>query len=160
MDRVVISKLIKEDIAHAAKLIQTLHDKQVKIRNDIFISKEENWEDYLESKMLDSSYVVFIAHVDEKVVGVCEAEIKHLGDGQNTKVRDILFIDYIAVDKDYRGCKLGTKLLDEIKSFAKENRISSVELNVWGFNTGAIEFYEKNEMKPKRIVYEYFIDKE
>lgn len=160
MDKVIISGLKKQDVSEASKLIQPLHNKMIEIRKDIFIHKEENWEEYLESKLVNDDYVLLVARTQTKVVGVCTAEIKHLGDGTETCIRDILFIDYIAVDEAYRRCKIGTRLLDEIKNIAKERKISTVELNVWGFNTGAIDFYEKNEMKQKRIVYEYLIDKE
>ncbi len=160
MDNVTISKLEKQDIIEASKLIQTLNDKMIKQRRDIFIPKDENWEEYLESKMDNKDAVLLVARNKTNVVGVCTAEIKHLGDGESTCIRDILFIDYIAVDESYRRCKIGTKLLDEMKNMAKEKQISTVELNVWGFNTVAINFYKKNEMKQKRIVYEYLIDKE
>lgn len=160
MEKVVISKLEIEDIAHAAKLIQALHEKMVDMRRDIFIPKQENWKEYLESKLENEDYVLLVARDENKVVGVCSAEIKHLGDNVETRIRDILFIDYIAVDEEYRRCKIGTKLLDEIKKIAMDQDISTVELNVWGFNENAIKFYDNNQMKPKRIVYEYLIDKE
>lgn len=160
MESVIISKLEKQDIIEAAKLIQSVHDKMVNERKDIFIPKEEDWEEYLESKLDNQDFVLLAARKEDRIVGVCTAEIKHLGDGQSTCIRDILFIDYIAVDEKCRRCKIGTKLLNEIKNIAKERKISTVELNVWGFNTGAIDFYNNNQMKQKRIVYEYLIDKE
>lgn len=160
MEKVVVSKLKNEDVIEAAKLIQTLHNTMLQQRRDIFIQKEENWEAYLEEKLDDSNYILLVARIENNVVGVCTAEIKRLGDDESTRVRDVLFIDYIAVRDEYRRNKIGTNLLNEIKDFAKENNISSVELNVWGFNASAIEFYEKNNMKQKRIVYEFFIDKE
>ena len=160
MEKVIISKLNKENIPQAAKLIQALHNTVLEKRKDMFLPKEENWEEYLTNKMEDKNFILLVACKENKIVGVCSAEIKHCGDGKETCIRDILFIDYIAVDEQNRRFKIGTKLLDEIKKIAKEEDVSTVELNVWGFNTGAIQFYEKNEMKPKRIVYEYLIDKE
>lgn len=160
MDNVIISKLEKQDIFSASELVQLVHNKMMDNRQDIFIPKQENWEEYLKNKLEDNEYELLVARVQDKVVGVCVAEKKHLGDDIETRIRDILFIEYIVVDENYRRCKIGTKLLEKIKDIAKEKNISSVELNVWGFNCSAIEFYENNNMKPKRIVYEYFIKKE
>lgn len=159
MENVIISWLSNEDIADASKLIQTLHKTIVDVRKDIFIAKEEDWKVYLTDRVSDKDYVVMVAKEHNQVVGVCVSEIKHCGDGIETCIRDILFIDYIVVAEKYRGYKIGKKLLNEMKKIAKEKNIPTIELNVWGFNDKAIKFYEQNEMKPKRIIYEYFIEK-
>jgi len=160
MENIVISRLEQKHIQEAAKLIQPLHNTMIENRRDTFIPKNENWGEYLATKLQDEDWVMLVALNEDVVVGVCTAEIKHCGDNIDTRVRDILFIDYIAVSEEHRRCKIGTKLLDEIKKIAIEQEISTVELNVWGFNENAIKFYENNKMKPKRIVYEYLIDKE
>ena len=159
MEKVVISRLGLKDIKQASLLIEQLHNQIIQKRKDIFISNENDWEAYLRSKLQNNDYVLLKADINDEVVGVCICEIKHCGDGVETKVRDILFIEYIVVNEKYRRCKIGTKLLDEIKQIAKENKISTVELNVWGFNNDAINFYNNNQMKQKRIIYEYLIDK-
>ena len=159
MDKVIISKLRKDDISQAAKLIIPLYNTMLENRKDIFIPKEENWEEYINNRINNENFVLLAAYVDSNIVGVCTCEIKHCGDGVETYTRDILFIDYIAVNEKYRRLKIGTKLLNETKRIAKENNISTVELNVWGFNESAINFYDNNDMKVKRIVYEYLIDR-
>ena len=160
MENIVISKLQNKHISDAAKLILPLYKNMIETRRDIFLTKEEDWEKYLETKLQDGDWILRIALSGEKVIGVCTAEIKHCGDDIETRIRDILFIDYIAVDEKYRRCGIGTKLIDEIKQVAKKRNVQTVELNVWGFNENAIKFYDNNNMKPKRIIYEYLIDKE
>jgi len=34
-------------------------------------------------------------------------------------------------------------IMEEIEKYAKKNNINQIELNVWLFNTNAIDFYEK-----------------
>jgi ribosomal protein S18 acetylase RimI-like enzyme len=102
---------------------------------------------------------MIVAKEDNNIVGTCVAEIKHLGDDEVTKRRDILFIEYIIVKDEYKRLGIGTAMLNHMKEFVKENNISSLELTVWGYNTGAIEFYNKN-LKVKRSIYEYMSDEE
>lgn len=160
MKNVVISILEQRHISEAAKLITPLYNTMVNEREDIFIRKEENWDEYLTTRLKDNNWIMLVALVSDDVVGVCTAEIKHCGDGKETQPRDIVFIDYIAVNENYRRCGVGTKLLDKVKLYAQNIKAQTVELNVWGFNGSAIKFYESVNMKPKRIIYEYLIDKE
>ena len=160
MKNILITKLEQQHIKDAAKLIQPLHESIVEKRSDIYLSIEQDWEEYLEERLEDNDWIVLVALVDGRVIGVCTAEIKHCGDNKETRIRDILFIDYIAIDSKFTRRGIGTKLLDEMKKMAMNRKVQTVELNVWGFNTSAIEFYEYNDMKPKRIIYEYLIDKE
>ena len=160
MKDISIQKLEKQHIHQASILIANLHDTIITKRKDIFRDNKEDWEEYLMQSINSNDYVSLVAIKESDIVGVCVAQVKHCGDGKETNIRDILFIDYITVDKNYRRCNIGSKLLDEMKSIAKNIGVSSLELNVWGFNKEAIEFYNKNDMTQKRIVYEYFIDKE
>ena len=160
MKQIVISKLEKSHIKEAIKLVEPLHETMVNKRQDVFLGIEEDWEKYFEERLQNNEWVMLVATVENAVAGVCTAQVKRCGDDVQTKARTILFVDYIAVNPKNRRNKVGTKLLDEVKRVAKDSNFQTVELNVWGFNKTAIEFYNSNDMKPKRIVYEYLIDKE
>ena len=43
-----------------------------------------------------------------------------------------------------RGKHVGTKLIEYVKNFAKDNGYYNVTLNVWACNESAMKFYEKN----------------
>ena len=159
MKNIVISKLEMEDVKEAAKLVASLADYTLDKRPDIFIPNYENWESNLRERIDSSDYHMIVAKEDNNIVGTCVAEIKHLGDDEVTKRRDILFIEYIIVKDEYKRLGIGTAMLNHMKEFVKENNISSLELTVWGYNTGAIEFYNKN-LKVKRTIYEYMTDEE
>ena len=44
--------------------------------------------------------------------------------------------------------------MNEAKTIARKNNCSRLELNVWNFNTNAIEFYEHFGMKCQRKIME------
>ena len=159
MKNIVISKLEMEDVKEAAKLVASLADYTLDKRPDIFIPNYENWETNLRERIESSDYHMIVAKEDNNIVGTCVAEIKHIGDDEVTKIRDILFIEYIIVKDEYKRLGIGTAMLNHMKQFVKTNNISSLELTVWGYNTGAIEFYNKN-LKVKRSIYEYMSDEE
>lgn len=159
MKNIVISKLEIEDVKEAAKLVASLADYTLDKRPDIFIPNYENWESNLRERIESSDYHMIVAKEDNNIVGTCVAEIKHLGDDEVTKRRDILFIEYIIVKDEYKRLGIGTAMLNHMKEFVKENNISSLELTVWGYNEDAIKFYNKN-LKVKRTIYEYMSDEE
>ena len=159
MKNIVISKLEMEDVKEAAKLVASLADYTLDKRPDIFIPNYENWESNLRERIESSDYHMIVAKEDNNIVGTCVAEIKHLGDDEVTKRRDILFIEYIIVKDEYKRLGIGTAMLNHMKQFVKTNNISSLELTVWGYNEDAIKFYNKN-LKVKRTIYEYMSDEE
>ena len=159
MKNIVISKLEMEDVKEAAKLVASLADYTLDKRPDIFIPNYENWESNLRERIESSDYHMIVAKEDNNIVGTCVAEIKHLGDDEVTKRRDILFIEYIIVKDEYKRLGIGTSMLNHMKEFVKKNNIPSLELTVWGYNEDAIKFYNKN-LKVKRSIYEYMSDEE
>lgn len=52
------------------------------------------------------------------------------------------FLDWLIVEKEYRGQDIGTALIQKIEAWAKERNLTGVRLESWNFQ--AREFYEKN----------------
>lgn len=71
------------------------------------------------------------------------------------KERKFLWICEICVDKQARRKKVATQLFEYIKQIAQEQKIESIELNVWDFNEPAIKFYEKMGLYTLRRVMKY-----
>ena len=57
--------------------------------------------------------------------------------------RDFLDVDEFCVDEAYRRTGVATEMIDFIRSYAKEQGFSRIELNMWEFNKDALAFYEK-----------------
>lgn len=50
----------------------------------------------------------------------------------------------LVVNKEYRGKKIGEKLLIEIQNYLKSIGCEKILIAVFGYNNEAIHFYEKN----------------
>jgi len=61
-----------------------------------------------------------------------------------------LLMDGIAVEQDMRGKGIGTKLLDELKQYARENGYSRIRLDVIDTNPAARHLYERQGFIPTR----------
>ncbi len=80
---------------------------------------------------------VFVAEIDEKVVGYVFCEVIKEGRGLT------LYIDDLCVDPSARRHGVGRRLIDAAKQYAVQKNCSCVMLNVWEFNSDAVSFYEK-----------------
>jgi predicted GNAT superfamily acetyltransferase len=108
---------------------------------------------------LDNSDYNLCAVVDNEVVGfvICfqdtETTNSYMGDFDHKnfseisqRISDFLYIDRIAVDKNYRKKSIGSKLYDEVVNFAEINSISylTAEINLLpSKNTPSFRFHEK-----------------
>ena len=50
--------------------------------------------------------------------------------------------------------EFGKRLYEEMLKYAKEQKVDSIELIVWGFNKNAINFYENLGMNLKNLRFE------
>lgn len=62
-------------------------------------------------------------------------------------------MDGIAVKQDMRGKGIGTKLLDELKQYARDNGFSSIRLDVIDTNPAARRLYERQGFVLTRTGY-------
>ncbi len=79
---------------------------------------------------------VFVAEHKGKVAGYVFCDVITDGDGTT------LYIDDLCVDPSLRRLGIGKKLLDQATLYGKEKQCRFCLLNVWEFNTSAVEFYE------------------
>lgn len=139
------------DLEIIDKIALQVHECHVKWRPDIFehassiINKEE-----LE-KMIESEEI-FVAKVEGRVVGYVILS-KREGKKNGYLYRKQLDIDAIGVDEAYRNKGIGTKLLEYVKEYAKNNDYTDLRLTVNEENENAIHLYEKVGFKVRNIAY-------
>lgn len=69
------------------------------------------------------------------------------------KTKNILFIDDLIVDKNYRNKGLGQLLLLNIFNYAKEINCQTIELKAYIENKNAHKLYEKNGFKRNHFAF-------
>ncbi len=67
-------------------------------------------------------------------------------------------IEELVVEEAYRGQGVGTKLLETIKSYCKEKKISVFKVETGVDNKQAQHFYEKNGGVSKRMSYKFKVE--
>jgi len=99
-----------------------------KVTNTVELMQEENH--YFQSLVAEKE--------DGEIVGMAIYFFAYY-----TWVGKSLYLDDIVVKEQYRGHKIGTKLLDKVIEFGNENNCKRIRWQVLDWNTNAIEFYRK-----------------
>lgn len=148
------------DLGRIGILLHQVHDVHSAGRPDIFRrgNRKYNDEELLEIFDNDRTPVFVATDKDDIVQGYAFCILEaHVGEAALTD-RKTLYIDDLCVDEGARGEHVGTALYEHVKSYAAKLGCAAVTLNVWAFNTGALRFYEKQGMKPLKIVMEDLIE--
>ena len=93
--------------------------------------------DYLNRFFIDSEDRVIIAELNNTVIGYISVELKR----ENVP---FAYLDDFCVQKEYRSCGIGTKLLQLSEIYANENGITDILLHVETANLSAQKLYKKN----------------
>lgn len=153
----MIRKIVKEDYDRVLELAHEVHKIHLNNRPDIYNDAcSLPYNRFLE--MLESGYN-FAYEEEGMIIGIILGEVLESADIPLFKKRRVLYIDDIVVSKDYRKKAIGTKLYTEVKNKAIDDKIDSIELNVWAFNEDAINFYKKLGLKEKNIKMEEILNK-
>lgn len=91
---------------------------------------------------------VFVYDKDGAVLGYAFCILKQQGSGSLMPLKT-LYVDDLCVLEGTRGMRIGTKLFEYVKEFAKEKGCHNVTLHVWECNPGAKAFYEKLGLVPQ-----------
>lgn len=98
-------------------------------------------------QLYDMGIGFLVAEKEGYVIGYIMFWIKYEGQGH---------IISIAVDKNYRRMKAGSKLLSKAIAILSLLPLETIFLEVREHNTGAVEFYKKFGFKIDRIVPGYY----
>lgn len=158
----------KVEIKDSEKFLNMLKQLDNETNNMMFEPDERKTTiEEMDSKIrniYDSKSLTLIAEDNGDIVGFLSSER-----GFAKRIRHSSYI-VIGILKDYRGMRIGVKLLEALEKWALENDITRLELTVMQHNEGAIGLYEKMGFKKEglkenslmvdgRYVNEYYMGK-
>ena len=135
----IIRMMEQADIPKIIPLYEESHLFHAENRPDIYHLNIEFTEELIEKGLSD---INLVATKEEKIVGFLIASEKEIKENPMLKENKMVFIEAICVKKEFQHKKIGQMLMSELEKIAKEKQIKKMELNVWGFNQNAQEFYK------------------
>lgn len=159
--QVFIRKAERKDVDKITELLKEVLELHAAIRPDIFVSGTTKYTEAELSAIIENGKTpVFVAEGDDgEVKGYAFCQIKDPPFSTNMRKVKSLFIDDLCVDENCRGARVGQKLFDFVKEFAKSNGCYDLTLNVWAGNDNAVAFYNKMGMFVKETQMELILDK-
>jgi len=94
-------------------------------------------EDMIE-QYLQTHSLILIAHADDKIVGFLSAE-----KGCYNRIKHTAYI-VVGILPEYQGKSIGTNFFRKLEEWARESKLTRLELTVMIYNEGAIHLYKKN----------------
>lgn len=147
-------RLLREDDYDAARAlyeqVQSLHTENL---SHIFAPTEVFDRDFF-AQMLSTSGATLVAELDGRVVALCVMQCKTAPNVPTFQPRRYAYVDDLCVDEACRRRGIGRSLMTAVFMLARAHGVSSIELNVWGFNESAIRFYESLGMTCQRMQME------
>ncbi|WP_455539642.1 ribosomal protein S18-alanine N-acetyltransferase [Terrisporobacter sp.] len=134
-NNLIIRHMTKDDV-----------DAVYKVEEDCFV---DPWsKDSIRKELKNDLARYLVAEIDNKIVGYVGVWF----------VVDEGHITNVAVHSDYRGKKIGDKLVSEMVELCKENNLVAMTLEVRTSNSVAQNLYRKYGFKMAGIRKEYYSD--
>lgn len=140
-----IRRATMQDVHAIAHVMTSLQEIHVAARPDVFksIVVDDDLLDYVGDQLNDSKAVTFIGEVNNVVIGYAYVVIHERPETAITWSQQLALVDQVGIVPAYRGLGYGELLMRRVIDFAREHGLARVALNVWTFNEGAIDFYER-----------------
>lgn len=104
--------------------------------------------DFFSSVLADPSAVIFIAEIQDQIIGLVYAYIRLIPEIPIRISCRAGEIDQLIVRKKYRRHGVGEALMESIHQWAGRMKLDRLELCVWDFNQGARDFYRELDYRP------------
>ena len=146
-----------EDFEQINIIRKQVNDLHTDGKPEVFKSNFDELKDYIHTIFNDPLKKIVVY---EKNGTICAfATLSHITKPETpySYERDFLDIDEFGVDEKFRRQGIASEMIAFIRSYAKEEGFSRLELNMWEFNSGALEFYEAVGFKTYRRYMEMFI---
>jgi len=148
-----IEKATLEDLPAIQKLTKELFNSEIKNGFDDNIEPEwsysQDGKEELENRIKSKESVGLISKVNNEAIGYLIGLILEEETGRiDSKYAEL---EHMFVAPDFRGEKIGEKLVEEFKAWGKENKLKRIKTNVSFKNEMAISFYKKVGLIPADV---------
>lgn len=142
-ENIKIRNLIYNDYVIVNRGYQTLHSEHVEGRPDIYKEMKDIFLEEEYSKMLtDPDYIMIGAEEDGRLAGFLIAKRKITPVNPMLHRNRTFFVDALFVEQDCRRKGTAKRLYEYLAAKAEEEECARIDLKVWGFNKGALAFYQ------------------
>lgn len=94
---------------------------------------------------------ILVAERNGVICGMACVDYVYKPETPYTAARSFYHVHELAVDEAYRRQGIATELFAFMKADAAKRKLARIELDVWAFNTSAVEFYSAMGVSPTRI---------
>lgn len=156
MDDIIVREAALDELPRIAKLKQQIHQVHVNGRPDLFIPIAD-LAPFMDTTAARNCGLV-LAECQDAVVGY--AIVQYVDRPANPYIRDrhYLHVEEFCVDENHHRMGIGAKLMEALKQLARKKGYPRIELDVWGFNEGARQFYEAVGMSAYRTFMEMNVE--
>jgi len=141
---VLIREAAPEDAAFLARLLVEVHDIHVAALPHVFraIAADEQTTAFLREQIGDKDGQAFVAERAGAPVGYAWVRLHEAPPDPRLVPRRWVEVDTLVVVAAVRRSGVGRALMGRAHRWAAERGVTEVQVVVWGFNEGAIRFYE------------------
>ena len=148
----------EDELVRVNELRKQVNDVHVEGKPEVFKAGfSDELRDFIYDIWNDPEQKIVVADVDGIICGF--AIVHHIYKAENPFMheRDFIDVDEFCVDESFRRQGVATEMIHFIKEYTKEKGFKRLELNMWEFNQGALEFYEAVGFKTFRRYMELFV---
>lgn len=147
-----ITKPSINDFDEIHSIFEEVHNLHQQNRPDLFETKSHFTKEEFQNILNDSNQI-FLIIKNKHIEGFIHATINNKSSNNTIHYKN-LFISSFGIKKEYQNTGLGSKLIQELKKIAINQKCDNIILNVWSFNDRAIAFYLKHGFKEQRKIME------
>ena len=154
MEVITVRHAAGEDTDVLIGLYKEFHEFHVVGVPDRLQSPRDYRDEDLRTKLielLEAEYsTVIVAELDGQVIGFAEVYLKKDEANPFRVSYTYAHLQSMMVSKKHRRKKVGRHLLLAVEHWAKEKDASEIRLDIWEFDAGPLEFYEKQGYRTLR----------
>jgi ribosomal protein S18 acetylase RimI-like enzyme len=142
MSNILIREANKKDLSDILRLNLVLFEKEFKEFDKSLNVKwtySQKGKDYFNKRIIDKESFVAVAIDNKEVVGYICCGLHD----DNTKIAKKAELENIMVTAEYRGQKIGSKLVKMFFEWCKSKKIKNILVTASGKNLSGIRFYKK-----------------